>query len=294
MTWRILDFSSSDATISSRHGQLRVSVSDKPTETYGLADIAVIIAGDGIVTDGETLRRICSAGVSLLSVDWRGVPVGGTYGWSKHNLVGKRQHAQYQASSAKRGKVHKRLIVSKILGQANVLLQNDPCTSEKLWELARHVKTGDVTGRESVAASIYWKSFNGGIIRDRFEEDFPNSALNYGYTVLRGHAVRAVIAAGLHPGIGVNHHGPSNPFNMADDLIEPFRPAVDATVLALCERKSSMNDPETKRNLVQASSSIMGTGLHTVAHEMELAAQRVGAYFEGGDVPKIPLWDGNV
>src|SRR5690606_32659147 len=39
---------------------------------------------------------------------------------------------------------------------------------------------------------------------------------------------RAIVAAGLHPAIGLHHHNRSNAFCLADDLLEPLRPIVDA------------------------------------------------------------------
>lgn len=57
--------------------------------------------------------------------------------------------------------------------------------------------------------------------------DGANALLNYGYTVLRAFASRAICASGLHPTIGVFHANRANSFALADDLMEPFRPIVD-------------------------------------------------------------------
>jgi CRISPR/Cas system-associated endonuclease Cas1 len=65
--------------------------------------------------------------------------------------------------------------------------------------------------------------------RDRDAEG-ANALLNYGYAVMRASVARAVIAAGLHPSIGLHHKSGVNSFALADDLVEPFRPLVDAAV----------------------------------------------------------------
>jgi CRISPR-associated protein Cas1 len=54
--------------------------------------------------------------------------------------------------------------------------------------------------------------------------------LNYGYAVLRGAVARALVAAGLLPAIGLHHASQLNAFNLADDMIEPFRPFLDLLV----------------------------------------------------------------
>ena len=58
--------------------------------------------------------------------------------------------------------------------------------------------------------------------------DGLNSLLNYGYAVVRAAVARALIAAGLLPVVGLHHANRSNPFCLADDLVEPLRPLVDA------------------------------------------------------------------
>ena len=57
-----------------------------------------------------------------------------------------------------------------------------------------------------------------------------NGLLNYGYAVLRAAAARAVMAAGLHPSLGLMHSNRGNALVLVDDLMEPFRPIVDREV----------------------------------------------------------------
>ena len=60
-----------------------------------------------------------------------------------------------------------------------------------------------------------------------------NALLNYGYAVIRAAVARAVAAAGLIPSLGVHHRHRGNPFCLADDLLEPYRPYVDWRVRLL-------------------------------------------------------------
>lgn len=64
--------------------------------------------------------------------------------------------------------------------------------------------------------------------------DGPYSApLDYGYGVLRAGLARETVTAGLLASHGIHHSSSLNPFNLVDDLIEPFRPVVDLIVLTL-------------------------------------------------------------
>ena len=55
--------------------------------------------------------------------------------------------------------------------------------------------------------------------------------LNYGYAVLRNAIIRAAIMAGFQPAFGIHHDNYLNAFDLADDLIEPWRPMVDVIAM---------------------------------------------------------------
>jgi len=99
--------------------------------------------------------------------------------------------------------------------------------------------------------------------RDQDGLDGRNAALNYGYTVLRGFVLQAVCAAGLNPGLGIHHRNRTNPFALIDDLVEPFRPAVDAQVMSWGEGPD-MTSREVRQSLVGVLSAPIGSSGATV------------------------------
>ncbi len=92
----------------------------------------------------------------------------------------------------------------------------------------------------------------GSLFRRDQQADGVNSLLNYGYTVLRAATARAVVAAGLHPSIGIHHSHDNNAMRLVDDLMEPFRPVIDLTVWYLQMTGPCVVNAETKRTLVQS------------------------------------------
>ena len=96
----------------------------------------------------------------------------------------------------------------------------------------------------------YWPLLMGGGFRRDHRLAGPNALLNYGYTVLRAVAARYAMAAGLHPSLGLHHHNRFNAFCLADDLMEPFRPRIDAAVIALIGDGIQEVTPEAKLRLV--------------------------------------------
>ena len=103
-----------------------------------------------------------------------------------------------------------------------------------------------------------------------------NACLDYGYAVLRGHLMRAVLAAGLAPALGVFHRGRGNAFALADDLIEPFRPAIDEVALPL-PATASPSDRDVKQLLVAAASQRFDADGHGIPAVAEALAQHLGA-----------------
>jgi CRISP-associated protein Cas1 len=70
--------------------------------------------------------------------------------------------------------------------------------------------------------------------------------------VLRAATARAVVAAGLHPTLGVHHSNEGNAMRLVDDLMEPFRPCIDRVVWQ-CKHAGTVElTPDVKKQLVQA------------------------------------------
>ena len=67
------------------------------------------------------------------------------------------------------------------------------------------------------------------MLNRRVEEPI-NSRLNYGYAVVKSAIARKLVATGFHTALGIHHDNQLNTFNLADDLIEPYRAIVDLVV----------------------------------------------------------------
>lgn len=89
----------------------------------------------------------------------------------------------------------------------------------------QQVQDGDKENIEAKAASAYFQFYHKGV--NRRTDDPVNSALNYGYAIIRSYIIKALISTGFHCALGINHHNEYNSFNLADDLIEPWRAMVD-------------------------------------------------------------------
>lgn len=128
----------------------------------------------------------------------------------------------------------KKIIESKILNEIKVLelTQKDEYTINKLIQFKNEVELGDSTNREGLAAKMYFRSLFGSEFV-RFYDDEINSALNYAYTIVKSSIVRTLAVYGLNTFLGINHTSKVNNFNLAYDLIEPYRAIIDYYVYSM-------------------------------------------------------------
>ncbi len=181
---------------------------------------------------------------------------------ANHNAVGMvlpiegnyQQAKRYDAQIASGQPLIKRLwaeIVKSKLQQQAAALEAAGAPYVPLQALVRKVRSGDPDNFEAQGARRYWGLLFGDDFRRDQQGGGLNAMLNYGYTVLRATTARSVVAAGLHPTIGLHHSNEGNAMRLVDDLMEPFRPVIDLKVWQLHKQGESELTPETKRALVQ-------------------------------------------
>ena len=94
----------------------------------------------------------------------------------------------------------------------------------------RETQLNDCTNREGLAAKSYFNIIlDSGVSRN--SDEFVNAGLDYGYQVLLAVFVRTIVSKGYLSEIGINHKNEFNPFNLACDFMEVFRPLIDFLVL---------------------------------------------------------------
>ncbi|MDO5024899.1 MAG: type II CRISPR-associated endonuclease Cas1 [Trueperella sp.] len=285
--------------IKSARGAIRICPQETAAVEVPLEDVAVILVGTGTRFSAGAMYQLMKYDVAAVFCDWKGVPIGAVYGMREHSRVGARHRAQAELSVPRKKNAWGKIIAAKILGQANTLKEINPGRAAELAALSRAVKSGDPGNLEARAAKFYWKNLWGGEEFTRIPgngqgklSSSRNAQLDYAYTILRGYGIRAVLAAGLAPSLGVFHSGRSNNFALVDDLIEPLRPAVDARVAQL-PSDSHMEDGDTRKALVAAATTVFTANGYTIPTVFEEFAQTYAKYVEGDSkFLTVPIWEG--
>lgn len=216
-----------------------------------LDDIAAVIANaHGISYTNNLLVALAERGAPFVLCGTNHNAVGMLLTLDGHHVQAKRIEAQIAASLP----THKRLwaaIVKSKLEQQAAALEAAGAPTAPLTALVRKVKSGDPENVEGQGARRYWSLLFGNNFRRDQDGDGINALLNYGYTIIRSATARAVVAAGLHPSIGLHHSNDGNAMRLVDDLMEPFRPIIDLKVWQLQRAGESHITSDTKRTLVR-------------------------------------------
>ena len=138
------------------------------------------------------------------------------------------------------------IVSEKIKQQALLLERYNKKEAMMLYGYMEEVEYGDVTNREGHAAKVYFNALFGKSFT-RTDETPVNAALNYGYSIILSIFNREIVASGYLTQIGLFHDNMFNPFNLASDLMEPFRPLVDEMVANMQPEKF---DKEEKHRLL--------------------------------------------
>ncbi len=253
--------------------------------------LAVIGASPRLYYTHSLLTHLSQRNIPLLVCGRNYYPAGILWTVEGNHRQAAIMAAQAAASKPLRKRLWRDLVKAKIRQQA-AALESVYANAAPLRELEQRVRSGDSNNIEAQAASKYWTAMMGeGFRRDRDGYGI-NAHLNYAYTILRAAVSRSVMAAGLHPSIGIYHKSAVNTMCLVDDLIEPFRPLADCMVRQVA--KESPDEPletATKRFY----SGILLTRFAD-KHEMRslveiiqrLATSLAKCYWNGGDLELPP------
>lgn len=121
------------------------------------------------------------------------------------------------------------IVTEKIRKQKELLEIMGKEEAELLSSYLKEIVWNDTTNREGHAAKVYFNALFG-LDFTRTEDNNINAALNYGYSIILSTFTREIAATGYITQLGLFHDNMFNQFNLASDLMEPFRVLVDREV----------------------------------------------------------------
>jgi CRISPR-associated protein Cas1 len=230
---KTVEFTTPGTRLSVAHRQLVVERPDLPKATLPIEDLGVVIVDDVRASYTQAVFiELLAAGATVMVTGRDHLPAGMMLPLDAHHVQTERHLAQVEAGEPVKKRAWQALIQAKI-AQQGAMLAHFTGDHGGLAAMAQRVKSGDPDNLEAQAAQRYWPRLFGREFRRDRDADGVNALLNYGYAVVRAATARAVVASGLIPSLGVFHRNRGNPFCLADDLLEPYRPYVDWRVKLL-------------------------------------------------------------
>lgn len=270
------------ARLTRRDAQFLVSFpeeSGQEPRTVPIEDIGIVILDHPQVQIGQALlSSLLENNVAVLCTDNKHMPAGMFLNFQGHSEIAERHASQIESSLPLKKNLWQQTIEQKLYNQA-MLLKRYGQTCDDILGLSQRVKSGDPDNYEGQGAALYWRRLFDpelGFKRGRYE-DGPNSLLNYGYAILRGVVARSVCGSGLLPSLGIHHRNKYNPFCLADDLMEPYRPFVDALVCQIVDSDVDYSEltPALKKELLQIP--VLDVDMEGEKSPLMIATQRTTA-----------------
>lgn len=289
---QIIDIATDGRHLSRDRGFLKVSENGTEIGRTPLDQIAaVMVHAHGTTWSTSLLVELAERGAPVVLCAANHAPKSVLFPIEGHHAQGARMRAQWQAKAPMIKQAWKHLVDAKVRMQAAALEAIGEAPAP-LHIMRRKIVSGDTGNIEAQAARYYWPLMMGDAFRRDMNGTDENALLNYGYTVLRAATGRAVVAAGLHPTIGLFHSNRANAFALADDLMEPFRPLVDCTVRSIVRNRGAQVDSDAKHALARliATDLPLGDATSPVSVALIKLATSLGQSFVSGKLNlAVPL-----
>ena len=263
----------SPARLSLRDGQLVIHTERE--HTAPLEDIsALLLENNRSTITTAALARLGQCGCAVFLCDEKHIPCAVLTPFQQHSRALAVLRSQLDASEPLKKRLWQSVVKAKIGNQALCLrMAGKEGEAQALFSLAERVRSGDSENAEATAAQLYFPALFGGDFT-RSEENGWNAALNYGYAILRGCTARTLSVYGFLPSLGIHHRSTLNAFNLADDLMEPFRPLADLLVHSSMGPEDTLTT-ERKRMLFNCLNLdiLSGGQRHSVSYAIDREVQ---------------------
>ncbi len=206
----------------------------------------IIVDSISVSISSYLLKELADNKINIIFCDDKHNPYGELQPfYSRHNSS-KKILEQVKWTNKEKDLVWQAIVKNKILNQALLLKKIKSKQHDLITSYIKEVAIGDKTNREGHAAKVYFNSlFGKNFVRGN--NDKINDSLNYGYAILLSTVSKEIVNNGYLTQLGIHHKNEFNPYNLACDLMEPFRIIIDSFVYY---NKDKELDPSFKLDII--------------------------------------------
>lgn len=239
MSWRIIVVSSS-AKLDYQMGFLVVR--KDTVQKIHLNEIStLILESTAISLTAALISELVKRKIKIIFCDEKRNPCGEIISYYGSHDTSIKVKNQVAWELAVKQSVWTEIVSEKIRKQKEFLEELDKEEFFLLNDYLQEMQFADVTNREGHAAKVYFNALFG-LDFTRTEECPTNAALNYGYSIILSAFNREIVSNGYITQLGIFHDNRFNPFNLASDMMEPYRILVDRKVFNMNLKEFGHNE----------------------------------------------------
>ena len=292
MSWRVLYIEESDY-LNLYLDNLKIKKGIDET-TVPLSDINSIIVDNNKTNISLSLINKCMEyKVNIITCDIYHLPNGIIIPYSGNYQSALQLRKQIEWKEETKNIIWQYIIKKKILNQAKILELKDKDIKviNHMIKFSNEVKINDKTNREGIVAKIYFRELFGSDFK-RMNDDIINAGLNYGYSILRSQISRELVARGLNLHLGLFHNSITNQFNLADDIIEVYRPIIDSYVYdELKDKLSFLRENRLELIKITTKKVMIAGKKQTITNSMNIMINSILKVIETGDINELVFPD---
>lgn len=198
-----------------------------------LSEIAVLlIESTAVSITTSLLAELTKKKIKVIFCDDKRMPSSELVGYYGSHDTSLKYKKQIGWTAEMKKFVWSEIVSEKIRKQTEFLDEMKKQESILLKQYMNEVLPGDESNREGHAAKVYFNALFG-MDFSRTLDCNRNAALNYGYSIILSAFAREVVSQGYFTQLGIFHDNMFNQFNLACDLMEPFRILIDRKVVQM-------------------------------------------------------------
>ncbi|SFB70236.1 CRISPR-associated endonuclease Cas1 [Butyrivibrio sp. YAB3001] len=287
MSWRTVVISNS-AKLDFQMGYLVVR-SAETTKIFINEIGTLLIESTAVSLTAALLSELIKKKVKVIFCDEKRNPSSELVPYYGSHDTSEKVRSQIMWSEDTKSAVWTEIVSDKIRKQKEFLDYLNKSEAELLGNYLKEIKFADESNREGHAAKVYFNALFGKEFT-RTSDNPINAALNYGYSIILSAFTREIVVNGYITQLGLFHDNMFNQFNLASDLMEPFRIIVDRTVYNMDHTEFNH---EKKMELVNILNDevIIGARSEFVANAIKIYCKSVFNALNDKDVSLIKLYE---
>jgi CRISPR-associated protein Cas1 len=251
MSWRTIVISNR-AKLDFKMNYMTVRNDQETTRIFINEIYMVIIESTAVSITGALLSELTKKKVKVIFCDEKRNPSSELLPYYGSHDTSAKYRNQLNWSSDIKSEIWTLIVRDKIKKQSELLRERKLDEYLRLGEYIENIEINDVTNREGHAAKVYFNALFGKNF-SRTDESTTNAALNYGYSIILSSFTREIVANGYMTQLGLFHNNMFNQFNLASDLMEPFRILIDRKVVNMNLDKFELSEKLELVNVLNES-----------------------------------------